>query len=806
MDAFPLPSSSHVHPGSFEIQVECAQDIAYDGGDFLTYPERQGWAKRTLGEWLELFQSPPREFSKFMERWLLFGTLHHYFGDSIDHHKLVRSVGEPSRLVLTMLPIRSLLKFQLQDETISLMVLRLASDLHLLLGLAGNDGDYNDFNIQITESLTNCIKFRMLKDPRSPEMVMITAAWLEVLVSLTGYQMTAQQFSINLSLMHRSLMWSRLREQGWCPSDLTTAFHRFNVPTLYFLHNINGGSIGKNPHKIVHVRARGCLPDGNSNPISLSTTLCTPFVCGLNKLNDQTYVTKHADRCGGCENIQAKSEELCGILKRRKIPLIDFEDARGINLVESEPDMPYIAISHVWSDGIGNPLENSLPRCQLQRLNDYIRKVQTESGKCHLFWIDTICVPPDSAALKDVQDLAISLMRETYENAVAVLVLDSSLYGAPSLGRSPAENLIRVFSSRWTSRLWTYQEGALARSLYFQFSDNPLDLEAEISRLKEKPDTIESLTLVPSLMTTYGQIRFFQRRKLSFEERFLAICSSFSDRTTSVASDEPICFGTLLGLDVLELAQTPPQSRIEKFWRMLPCIPESIVRTKIERLDVPGLRWAPKSFLRSFKNQNRIGGPSSGVLSFGKGTVNAIEEGVLVQQPGLLVRTESVFIGTQAYFKVEKDDSWYKANFWLSQVPEAIPYKAYSTGKGRYYKVKVGAWEGFKDIAIVLEHELSFQSNVKTPSSELLSQSAGNVQNALLVAVREEREDIIFCQYVSNVSWEKASSEHDIEALNLSIPPGTGFYKEPVLWDSEHDRLLAAVGKIRPASQYWCMG
>ena len=806
MDAFPLPSSSHTHSALFDVQVESEQDIAYDGGDFATYPERQGWTKRTVGEWLELFQSPTREFSKFMERWLLFGTLHHYLGDSINEHNLLRSVGNPPSLVLTMLPLRPLFETQIFDDETSLAVFRLAGDLHFQLGFASNDGDYNDYNIHITESLMSYMKFRMPKDPRSPAMVMVTSAWLELLFTLVGDQLMEREIFLNMSLNHRSLLWTRLREQGLCPADLATAFHRFNVPTLYFLHNVNQEPAGKRQHKTIHVRTRGSLP----NDSSPSTSLCTPFACGFSKLNNQTYVTQHVEGCGGCEYIQADPDELCGILKKRKIPVIRFanEGETTLELVESDPGVSYIAISHVWSDGIGNPHANSLPRCQLQRLNSYIRNVQTEQGTCHHFWIDTICVPSHSPSLKEAKNLAISLMGETYKNAVAVLVLDSSLYGAPSLKKSAAENLIRAFSSRWTSRLWTYQEGVLAKSLYFQFLDGALDLELEIQRLRENPDTMESLTLVPPLMITYRQIRFFRGQKLSFEERFLQICSSFSDRTTSVVSDEPICFGTLLGLDVFEIAQTPPELRMQKLWKMLPCIPGSILNTTMDRLDTPGLRWAPRTFLRSLKNQDRIGGPSSGLLPFGKGErgMELKEEGVLLQRPGLLIRTKSIFIASQAYFKVEGGETWYKAQFWLEKVPDAIPIGVYSTGKGRFYKVKVGNWEGFEDIAIILDYELAPGSHSEAPSSDLLYHAPGGAQDAFLVLVREERDGVIVCRYVCKVSWEEAISEHDIQNLNLSMPPGTGFYGEPFMRDTEHDRLGAAVGKVRPDTQYWCVG
>jgi hypothetical protein len=74
---------------------------------------------------------------------------------------------------------------------------------------------------------------------------------------------------------------------------------------------------------------------------------------------------------------------------------------------------PYIAISHVWSDGLRNPRINALPRCQILRLRDLVanlprmRAANTDETadtnvqdnisvpqRQHLLiWIDTLCVP-----------------------------------------------------------------------------------------------------------------------------------------------------------------------------------------------------------------------------------------------------------------------------------------------------------------------------------------------------------------------------------------------------------------------------
>lgn len=84
------------------------------------------------------------------------------------------------------------------------------------------------------------------------------------------------------------------------------------------------------------------------------------------------------------------------------------------------------------------------------------------------FWLDAICCP-----VKETEDQkkAIQLMRSTYQKAYAVLVLDASIFCQNDKKLGDAEILLRIFSSRWISRLWTPQEGALAQRLFCQFAD-----------------------------------------------------------------------------------------------------------------------------------------------------------------------------------------------------------------------------------------------------------------------------------------------------------------------------------------------
>lgn len=83
----------------------------------------------------------------------------------------------------------------------------------------------------------------------------------------------------------------------------------------------------------------------------------------------------------------------------------------------------YIAFSHVWSHGRGNPQGNTMYLCQLYNLAELSQQAQQGLSGPITFWIDTLCVPlvPDSARKK-----AILQMRDVYSEAFATVVLDEA--------------------------------------------------------------------------------------------------------------------------------------------------------------------------------------------------------------------------------------------------------------------------------------------------------------------------------------------------------------------------------------------
>lgn len=142
---------------------------------------------------------------------------------------------------------------------------------------------------------------------------------------------------------------------------------------------------------------------------------------------------------------------------------------------------------------MGNPAANSLPRCQLSRLQQMVdqlcsrswaeqkrylsmfgpKKLSAEgasSSKARGFWMDSLCVPVRD---ENARKKAIRNMRNVYENADAVLVLDSWVQKLDSRSESVIEIAARLYLCSWNRRLWTLQEAVMAQNLFFELKNGP---------------------------------------------------------------------------------------------------------------------------------------------------------------------------------------------------------------------------------------------------------------------------------------------------------------------------------------------
>ena len=245
---------------------------------------------------------------------------------------------------------------------------------------------------------------------------------------------------------------------GWCTGDITTMSNECDSSTLLYLSTLDQHTLRKN-----HERCN-------------AKKGCQAAVVDWN-----TYQTKHVEFCSKdqCDDIGPPIEEVGSILRDGDIPLIAMDTSVSPSQIEvvrykehSEYCNVYVAISHVWSDGLGNPKANTLPRCQLERIQFLVNSLDSEHKYLIPFWIDTICVP----LIPELKSLAIMNMDKTYRNATSVLVLDKS-WNDVSVSVSTIEIMMRIRYSTWMTRLWTFQEARLSQNLWFQLGNGPVHID-----------------------------------------------------------------------------------------------------------------------------------------------------------------------------------------------------------------------------------------------------------------------------------------------------------------------------------------
>ena len=401
----------------------------------------------------------------------------------------------------------------------------------------------------------------------------------------------------------KSFIYVTMRKNGWCPKELKRLYDMMGESAMYYISTLN-------------------RPMQRARP---SHDSCSQEKCIFDTVDETTYVTKHRNPDCCCGHLKATNEyNLITVLAKGKIPLLlchmtsDGKKIHSFEFIETTYDTKYVAISHVWSDGLGNPHANTLPQCQLEYLYQVINELYPGVNYSTPFWIDTICCPVTQKNATEerlaAKKKAISLMRATYQNADQVLVLASDLQEQSSRSLEKSELTMRVLCSRWSQRLWTFQEGALPKegALKFQFKDGAFELESHLDSSFETPypqpmklDIKQEFATLRSLDLEFRKSPAPTGRDEASIHPLVFASRALKHRSTSKVEDESLCLGTL-SLGTSEnfsekmhriLSSHDKEERMKTFWEVQTNIPSNIVSWRGERLEQKGFRWAPKTFM-----------------------------------------------------------------------------------------------------------------------------------------------------------------------------------------------------------------
>lgn len=354
---------------------------------------------------------------------------------------------------------------------------------------------------------------------------------------------------------------------------------------------------------------------------------CLAHRCLRHNIDVATYVTQHTEECPGCSFIDADQDLMKECIAAGKIPLVCLSrNSKGtiqMKSVKGTLKSDYVAISHVWSGGLGNFTRNALPVCQLQRLLDIVEAMPKTANRGFsgtsivdifdwpideaflpllprkrgaLLWLDTLCIPV-AVELASYRKTAIDTMAQLYAGAAGVLVLDPDLQQLPYeiLTRDAETMAMFIRVSPWMSRSWPLQEGAVASKLFFQLKDRSVLLGANFPH---DDGVIANQDIGLPRSHFLGEI-FKPSLEVNMPDHsplFCEVWNSLLARSTTEPSDVHGIFAALVNLSAGEILSLPPTQRLQAIIKAQKTIPLSIMfqpRAQNDLLDHDGT-WVPQ--------------------------------------------------------------------------------------------------------------------------------------------------------------------------------------------------------------------
>ncbi|KAF8848026.1 hypothetical protein BDZ45DRAFT_733208 [Acephala macrosclerotiorum] len=493
-----------------------------------------------------------------------------------------------------------------------------------------------------------------------------------------------------------------------------------------------------------------------------SHSACTASTCTSDHMVDSNYTRCHAETDCSCKDLldASVSARVQSILKDGGIPVLRLivssaSEKIDIEVLPADPERPYVAFSHVWSDGLGNPDSNELYECQwrrLQHLADQIFPVDYRRVS-NFFWVDTVCVPRPEVNLQ-ARRSAISRMRKTYYEADKVLVLDSHLLSLPAETTS-LEFSLRLSWSKWMRRLWTMHEGAIARvgRTFVQLGPRVVRLAQESSSMMQKvaDDQSNNSEVILSSLGAVEAISSWRKcleiRLHNDQHTFMFVWNETKDRGTKYEADRYVVVCSLLRLEAqatLEMSDT--EEKMKFIFKGVAEIPSNLLFAKFERFEEEAWRWAPTSL---GKESDRID------LLPPLPAAKLHERGLLVSFEGWLLSStldlDRRFEWTGKWTKILERSNTTGTSAWIVELSyPGEPSKLYSIN---LRATDHPALETTRRLAVVLQPKVNPESTIG---------------KGVLVSMIEEKDNVTYARFEASI-WMLGIAKEEIEIVQSLI-------------------------------------
>jgi hypothetical protein len=370
-----------------------------------------------------------------------------------------------------------------------------------------------------------------------------------------------------------------LRGLGWCPFQIRMLEDTLNQSAVDW---------------IIAVRMK-------QDPTGHQT--CTQEACARNNVDEATYQQAHVCPDGQCSKVVPDIAYIVNALKTDHLPLLELRadgsaPRLAVSTTPKEGPEVYVAISHVWADGLGGKAERGLNECQVTRLQQLCKELLPSVAGVR-FWIDSLCIPGpeiDEHAYKK----ALVGIKHVYRNASAVLVLDTSI--AQCTTSASTEVLYaHIYLSAWMQRMWTYEEAVLAKKLVFRLRDG-----FHHYLTTTQPTARRTVCLVWQSIAS----ELFRLRTTPSSVNIGHIYHAFRYRLTNAPKGEFLSVSGILDLDTELILSAEGDDRTRRFWMNLRWLPFNIPFLDGPKLNMPGFQWAPKTMM--WPSQTRLDTETAG--------------------------------------------------------------------------------------------------------------------------------------------------------------------------------------------------
>ncbi|KAK7212770.1 hypothetical protein V2G26_019948 [Clonostachys chloroleuca] len=423
MDHLPEAATAFAH-----IRVPFVDEITFDGGDFASFPHRVGFTSdfATRSALISIAVIPilgPEVVAKTSSSSAL---------------ELYQSKKSMMEFLETVLKEADALEVQPQATNDPLPTILLSVRV-LVATLSG-----------VLEETISQSNLSLLEHSYKPGAI-------EKLRFMEGPSQTAKAATANF-------LSNEMISNGWCPFMACKVLSSYNYVVAYYISRLR--------------------PYNTTNH-----DLCSENGCVAYNVDMSRYRSKHVSPDCDCFHVAPDAERVRSIIREGGIPIVSITfDGKEpkLDVIKMTNKTPYITFSHVWSDGLGNPASNSLPRCQIIKLAKYIKeleppKLAPQQGVVNMgylrmdfrrmtrtldtshFWLDTLCIPVGEQYF-DLKMKAINQMAAIYAGASQVLILDSNMeqLSLNGPGVEACEILARMCVAPWMGRSWTFQEAAIS--------------------------------------------------------------------------------------------------------------------------------------------------------------------------------------------------------------------------------------------------------------------------------------------------------------------------------------------------------